>query len=47
MAVTSNSDCMTIGAWELSDFVEFGRVMGRGEGKGKGENSYTFIQVES
>ena len=24
---------MTIGAWELSDFVEFGRVMGRGEGE--------------
>ena len=32
---------MTIGAWELSDFVEFGRVMGRGEGRG--ENFYTFI----
>ena len=41
MADTSNSDCMKSQGMELLDFVEFGRVMGRGEGRG--ENFYTFI----
>ena len=37
-----DSDCMTLGAWELLDFVEFfGKVTG-GEGRGKGE---TFIPL--